>query len=153
MFSTVIVDVAEHTVPHRITLAVPNSVQVANRRRYARRVPTEPVAVRLTAPGATSPCIGQLTSIGPAGLACRAAAQDLGDYVLIGDEVGLELALPWCHELFNLPATVCGKTDCRDGHFVIGLEFVARDHETVLEQLRRTLSDETTRLVESEGDQ
>ena len=154
MFSTMIVDASTGTAPRHISLAVPDVIQVANRRRFARRSPIEPIPVRLTVPGAAQPFVGNLANISRNGLACRAPRRELEDLLLIGDEIGLEFALPWANQLYALGATVCIKTPGTDqDHFTVGFEFVANDAaaRATLELLRAALDGETQRLTEMDG--
>ena len=156
LFSTVIVDASDAGVPRRLLLASPETVQLANRRRFARHTPTDPVPVRLSITGRTDPFVLGLANIGPTGMACRAPRTGLDDALFIGDVVQLEFALPWSGEIHKLPASVCGKTPCPDQEqMVVGLEFAVADHDpaaSALEHLRAALNDEAARLIEMDGD-
>ena len=153
IFSTFIVDASAQTVPPRVVLAVPDTIQVANRRRFARKAPTEPVPVRLSVPGHPAALVAILANIGGAGLSCRVVSPDLDDLLFIGDEIGLEFVLPWSHDVYQLRGCTCSKTPCpEDGHVLVGLEFVAQGSEPVLERLRTALNDETARLIDMDGD-
>lgn len=153
LFSTFIVDVEDNVVPRRIRLAIPDVVQVANRRRFARRTPTEPIPVRLTPPSSNATFVGILSNIGPSGLGCRIVSQELDEVLLIGDEILLEFVLPWQTETFRLPAAVCSKTNCgEDGHIIAGFEFVAKGNEEALERLRASIQAETARLTQLDGE-
>lgn len=156
LFSTVIVDAADATTPQRLTLAVPEGVQVANRRRFSRRSPVEPIPVRLTIGGSPQPHIGTLMNISRTGLGCRAARRDLDALLLIGDEVQIEFVLPWTHQVFALPGEICVKNPCHDpDQMIVGIEFRASGAagQATLELLRTTLDNETQRLTEMGGDQ
>ena len=153
LFSTHIADAVEHGVPQRVLLAIPEVVQVANRRRFARKQPSEQIPVRLLVPGGHAPLIATLVNIGASGLACRAAGQLLDELLFIGDELQVEFVLPWTAEIFILPAVVCSKSRGGDENLMtIGFEFVARNNEQTLERLRAVVSDETARLTEMDGD-
>jgi hypothetical protein len=154
LFSTAILE-ANDGAAKRLRLAIPQSIQVANRRQFARRSPTEPVPVRLTVPGAAQPLVGQLTNISRNGLGCRGGRQELDGVLLIGDEIHTEFVLPWATQVFALPATVCTKTVCHDrSNLLVGLEFAAQAPATraTLELLRTALDSETRRLTEMDGD-
>ncbi len=155
LFSTVIVDASDAAVPHRLLLAVPETVQVANRRRYARKTPADPVPVRLRVAGQDQPFVLSLANIGPNGTACRARRAELDDALFIGDVVELEFALPWSSEIYRLPASVCGKMACADPEqMVVGLEFTCADHDPSavgLEHLRAAINSEAARLIEMDG--
>lgn len=151
LFSTLIVDASDSTAPRRLTLAIPDVVQVANRRRFARKAPTEPIPVRISVPGHADTFIGTLANISRTGLACRSRRQELEDVLLIGDEVTLEFVLPWVAQVHNLPGVVCLKATDHD-HLLVGFEFAA---STVaagarLELLRSVVESETERLLDEE---
>ncbi len=153
MFSTYVVEVSENTVPRRLRLAVPETIRVANRRRFARHTPQEPLPVRIHLPGNSTPFVAILSNIGPQGLASRIVSQELGESLFIGDEVQLDFSLPWSAELYTLPAAVCSKTVCGDeGHFIVGFNFLHRANDHLLGQLRAALHDEAARLVETDGE-
>jgi hypothetical protein len=151
LFSTFIQDVAENAAPRQLMLATPETIQVANRRRFARKAPLEPVPVRFLPAGSTTPLVAILSNIGPTGLGCRVVNRELEDLLFIGDEVELEFVLPWSNEVYTLRAAVCNKNRCREeGHLLVGFEFV-QENEAALVRLRAALSDETARLTEREG--
>jgi len=153
LFSTHVLDVVDHAVPQRLVLAVPELVQVANRRRFARKQPHEPIPVRVQVPGPHPPFLATLCNIGLRGLACRAAGRELDDALFIGDEVELEFTLPWTTDIFRLPACTCGKTRNGDDQtLAVGFEFVLRESEPALARLRAAVTDETARLTEMDGD-
>lgn len=155
LFSTLIADATDNTAPRRLTLAVPEVVQVANRRRFTRRSPIEPIPVRLTVPGARDPFVGNLANISRNGIGCRVAKRELEDLLLIGNEVRVEFVLPWTNHVYSLPAEVCTKNECYDqDHLIIGLEFRADEAaaRATLELLRTALDNETQRLTEMDGD-
>jgi hypothetical protein len=153
LFSTFILDVADNAAPRQLMLAVPETIQVANRRRFARRAPIEPVPVRFLPSGAAAPLVAILSNIGPTGLGCRVVNRELEDLLFIGDEVEVEFVLPWSNEVYTLRATVCSKNRCREeGHLLVGFEFVVQENEAALVRLRAALSDETARLTEKEGE-
>jgi hypothetical protein len=153
LFSTFILDIVDDTVPQRLALAIPETIQIANRRRFARKAPIEPVPVRFSASGMPSAPVAILANIGPTGLACRVVDPELQDRLCIGDEVELEFVLPWSNEVYALPAAVCNKNRCREeGHLMVGFEFVAQANEVALLRLRAALRDETARLTEKEGE-
>lgn len=155
LFTTVIVDVAAETAPRRLHLAAPQNVQVANRRRYTRKSPLEPIPVRLTLAGRPDPYVGSLANISRTGLACRVLRRELEELLFIGDEVQLEFVLPWATQIYSLPAQICGKNLAPDQeHVSVGFEFIAQTAATqaTLELLRVALDNETERLTELDGE-
>lgn len=156
MFSTVIVDASDATAPRRLTLAVPDLMQVANRRRFTRKSPTEPVPLRLTVPTADQPFVANLANISRSGLGCRVRRKELDNLLLIGDEVGVEFVLPWISQVFTLATEVCTKTPSQDpDHMIVGLEFKTQTSaaQATVDLLRAVLDNETQRLIETDGDQ
>lgn len=153
IFTTFIADANPNVVPPRILLAMPETIQVANRRRFARKTTTEPVPVHVSIPGLQSPVVAVLANIGPNGIGCRIVDPGPDDPLFIGDELEVEFVLPWSDEVFTLSACVCAKTPRKEeGHLVVGLEFVPRDKQAVLDRLRTALSEQTARLTETDGD-
>lgn len=153
MFSSFVVDVRDNAVPQRLTLAVPDTIQVANRRRFARKSPVEPVPVRLSLGADQANFVAILSNIGPTGLGCRTANRELDEALLIGDEVQLEFVLPWAHDVFTVWAAVCTKNATGDnGHMTVGFEFDPAKSDACLERLRAALNDEAARLTEMDSD-
>lgn len=156
LFSSFIVDATDDTAPPRLMLAVPEAIQVANRRRFARKSPSEPVPVRLVVPSTPEPFIAHLANIAGTGLGCRVLRRELDDLLFIGDRVEIEFVLPWAGHIYQLPGTVCSKTPCRDrDYMLVGFEFAVSENAAArasLELLRSVLHSETTRLIEMEGD-
>ena len=150
LFSTFIVEAADQVVPARLALAVPDAIQVANRRHMERKAPDEAVPVRLGVAGSQQPFVVELANISAGGVACRVPPGELVELLLIGDEVHVEFVLPWSGELFALPATVCGKTPCPGReHQLVGFEFVSRTEgpqAADLVRLRASLLSQTARL-------
>ncbi len=153
MFSSFVVDVRDNTVPQRLTLAVPDTIQVANRRRFTRKTPTEPVPVRLSLGPAQGNFVAILCNIGPTGLGCRTTNPELDEALLIGDEVQLEFVLPWAHDVFTVRASVCTKNGTgEEGHMTVGFDFNLAQSDASLESLRAALNDEAARLTEMDSD-
>lgn len=151
MFSTFIVDAGESSVPQRVMLAVPTTIQIANRRRFTRKTPTEPVPLRLTVPGNTTTFVAILTNIGPSGLGCRVVSRELDEVLFIGDPVRVDFVLPWSNDAFSLVAQVCSKNPAGEEHHrIIGFEFTG-DDPGAIDRLRAALNEETARLIEKDG--
>jgi hypothetical protein len=156
LFTTVVVDASNTTAPRRLTLASPDLIQVANRRRFARKSPTEPVPVRLTVPSAPEPFVANLANISRSGLGCRVLRKELDELLLIGDELNVEFVLPWVSQVFNFVAEICTKTPCQDpDHMLVGLEFKTHTAaaQATADLLRAALDNETQRLIETDGDE
>jgi hypothetical protein len=145
LFSTCIVDAADNSVPQHLLLAVPEVVQVANRRRFDRKTTPEHVELQLWVAGSPQTFTGTLSSIGFGGLGCRLLRRELEELLLIDDEVRVRFRLPWVGAACELKATVCGKTRTGDGeHLDVGLEFrmsaPGEPARAGLEQLRAMLA-------------
>jgi hypothetical protein len=154
LFSAAVLEATDAS-PARLRLSVPQSIQVANRRQYSRRGPSEPVAVRLTVPEGGEPYVGQLANLSRNGLGCRVLRRDLDDLLLIGDTMHVEFVLPWAPQIYALPVTICTKSNCFDKvNMLVGLEFAPTSaaEQATLEVLRATLDSETTRLTDTEGE-
>ncbi len=149
LFSTCIMDVSGASVPQRLLLAVPQALQVANRRRFERRTPRSWAQVHLSGGPVDVPQAGPILSISPTGLACRMVHPQLDDVLLVGDGIRVSFRLPDHAEPFELPVTVCNKSLARDKSYLdLGLEFNREPAdptaEQALERLRMFLSDPAT---------
>ncbi len=149
LFATFVVDSVPQTAPQRLVIEVPQTIQVANRRRFARQAPLEPVPVRITVPAVANTFVGILANINPTGLACRLSGRELDEVLFIGDQAQLEFALPWSAELYTLPAVACTKSRSRqEEELMVGFEFAGTADEASLKKLRQSLRDQAARLVE-----
>jgi len=154
LFATPVLEATEGPVP-RLRMGRPTAIQVANRRQFARRTPTEAVPVRLLIPGVAQPLVAQISNLSRSGLGCHGPRRELDDTLLIGDQIQVEFMLPWAPQVYRLPATVCTKNASPDQtRLSVGLEFAADDaaSRASLELLRSMLDNETQRLLDMEGD-
>lgn len=155
LFTTCVIEVTDETVPRRMLLAVPDAMQVANRRKFLRRSFAQDAEVRIVAEEFDEPLRTTLSDISGDGLACHGPRVAL-DTLLVGDGVLLEFDLPGCAEHFHLAATVCSKTpaDGRDS-LIIGLEFnvVPGDTEArdAIDRLRELLIRDSADATRPEG--
>jgi hypothetical protein len=123
-FTTCVLEVSADTPVRQMTLAVPESIQVTNRRRFERFQPPAATQVRVWPDGQPAPAIGMLLNVGLEGLACSLPGLDSGDNLLLGDTVRLLFDLPGCDESFELDGIVCNKTPSEEGHqLVVGFAF------------------------------
>jgi hypothetical protein len=154
LFSTFVVDASEGAVPQKLSLAVPELLQVANRRRVVRKTPNEPVPIRLMVPGSHQSFVAELANIGQGGIGCRVPNGELDALLLIGERVEIEFALPWAPEVYHLTAAVCSKTAFPDERVIVGLEFLTPDQPSAatLQHLRVSLVTETSRLSDVNGE-
>ena len=157
LFSTCIVDVLESTVPQRLLLAVPDTMQIVNRRRFDRTIPQEHIPLHMWPGGSQHPFVGTLTDIGPAGLGCQMPRRDLEHLLLIDDEVRVRFQLPAGGESFDLEAIVCVKSPSGDSeHLNVGLEFCPPRSDQpdygVMERLRALLARDYTQPTRKDGE-
>jgi hypothetical protein len=157
LFSTCITDVLDPGGPQRLLLAAPDTIHVANRRRFERRTLAGFSQVRLWPADSKTPYIGELCNISGDGLACRMIRGELDELLLVGDAVRVAFTLAGSGEDFDLPASVCNKTVTSDGQqLLLGLEYCLDndDHATrmAVDRLRAALCDLTTNLTETDGE-
>ncbi|MFQ6047752.1 MAG: PilZ domain-containing protein, partial [Phycisphaerae bacterium] len=111
MFCSDIIDVRELGSNQTLVLARPETMQVAQRRRFWRLAVAETSTVRLSLPSRPDarPAEAVVYNISGDGMACcidRSAAADL----LIGDLVHVGFELPHCPKPFDFDAVLCNKT-------------------------------------------
>ena len=157
LFSTCIADVLDPGGPQRLLLATPDTIHVANRRRFARRTLAGFSQVRLWPAQSKTPYIGELCNISGDGLACRMIRGELDELLLVGDAVRVAFTVAGTGEDFDLPASVCNKTVTTDGQqILLGLEYYLGEDEQAtriaVERLRAALCDLTTNLNETDGE-
>ncbi|MCH7872274.1 MAG: hypothetical protein IID33_11295 [Planctomycetes bacterium] len=155
-FGTCVLHVYDATTPRRLVLAVPESVQVCNRRQFVRRPAPQTSIVHIVLPHFSEPCTGELCSASGNGMACR-VARDLEDEFLIGEPAQTRFELPGLEEFFDLPTIICNKTPSSDGNgLVVGLQFDLDDdnpgQRQAIERLRAFLCSATAITSETEGD-
>lgn len=144
LFATCVVDVTDDTPSQRLLLALPETIQVANRRRFDRKSAGESVALQLSPAEGDRSFAGTLTSISLGGLGCRVPRQAVESLLLIDDPVRVQFRLPESPELFEIDAVVCVKTPARDGgQLEVGLEFAlprpGQPPQPALDRLRLVL--------------
>lgn len=123
-FCTCIVTTLTDAVPQAILIAVPEIVQVANRRRYDRKPVPGSRLIEVWPRASREPLVGVLREIGLGGLSCRLPRRDADDFLLIDDPARVRFELPGAGEPFDLGVTVCVKTPTSDrNHLDVGLEF------------------------------
>ena len=148
MFSTCLIDAIGHGSDQRLLLAVPEGVQVANRRKFERRTLSEFAQVRLWPKNTPTPYIGELCNLSCDGIACRMVRGDLDELLLVGDVIEVGFDLPGDHESFRLPAIVCDKAPTKDHQqLLVGLEFAKNGNDALarlaLDRLHAALCDLT----------
>lgn len=156
LFSSCILDVIEQTSTTRIMLAMPDVVQVSNRRRFERTNATIASEVRLVQDGQYSQSVGLLANISPDGIGCTFESGEINDLVLVGEPVRVSFELAGCDDAFELPVTICNKAVSRDqAQLTVGMEFdvqpeSAGDVQT-LQRLRSLLGQIFMESIRQEG--
>jgi hypothetical protein len=154
-FSTCIIDLGAAQAPE-LLLAMPPGIQVANRRRYVRRVPRDPWTVQLWVRGGDMSTTCAITDLAPTGIAARGHRGDLDDVLFVGDTIRVTIDTPDGNS-YDLPAVICTKTLERDKQsMTVGLEFppnASPEDLITLSRYRAALNDPATGLTEMDGAQ
>ncbi|MGD8450637.1 MAG: PilZ domain-containing protein [Phycisphaerae bacterium] len=144
-FSTCIMDARDDQTPPQLSLAAPDVVRVANRRKFDRFAPEPPAIIQLWLSAAVQPVLATMTTISSSGLGCRAPRADLEPHVLIDDEVRVCFQLPQLGGAYEVTCVVCTKTRAPQGEQLeVGFEFLEPQHDNsgtqAVERLRAALS-------------
>ncbi len=157
LFTTWIQEIGEASDGLRITLVTPESVGMANRRRYERTNATIVSQVRIWAPHSQAPAVGLMCNVSPTGLAALFPGTELSDQVLIGDSLRVQFELPGVDGCFELSATACNKSISRDvKQLTLGVEFAVgpddRAGQAALSRLWTVLGEMMLDMDNLEGD-
>ena len=146
MFCADVVDMVKLGGTQTLVLCRPESLQVAQRRRFRRAFVADSSIVQIATAGAQGHQYkAYLFNISQDGLACR-AGREVGDVLLIGDVVHSQFELPHCETEFELDAVVCNKTAAADPDWVIlGLQFVRNPEDSPCRETLRKLAEFLTR--------
>jgi len=156
LFTSCILDFADLTDVRRLQLALPDTIQVANRRKFERTNATVASQIRIWPEGQTSASVGLLQNVSAIGLACILPSVELDDALLLGDRVRVNFELAGFDENFELPACVCNKalTPKKD-QLTLGLEFAVPAEDDVaqhtLDRIRAALFEMMTGLSNLDG--
>lgn len=153
LFSSCVIDVLDTAAPVRLTLAAPEDVQVANRRKFLRYRLGKTAQVRVwPAADAAEPFIGELYDVSRDGLACLLPKGEAHEALLLGDEVRLALNFQGAEPCFELAATVCNKMPApEEGQWLLGVEFLQRaELKPALERLWTVLNALFTQSLNTE---
>jgi c-di-GMP-binding flagellar brake protein YcgR len=138
-FTTCVLDVVEDGFPGRVLMAIPETIQVANRRQFERTNATVASQVRLRTDAQAAPAVGLLANVSADGVACNLPGTTLDQALVLGDEVLVSFELAGFDGLFELPAILANKTVTRDRRQLsLGLKFNVRaDDPTAQHTLER----------------
>ncbi len=157
MFTTFVMAVPEEDHGRRILVAMPDLVQVANRRRYERTNATIASQVRIWTARASGPSIGLLANVSADGLACNLPGTGLDSELALGDALRVSFELAGFDEIFDLPAVLCNKQLMPERQqLLLGMKFNPRPDDPVaqhtLERLRAALVELTTNFLDTDGE-
>lgn len=148
LFASCVLDVYDTTAPRSLVLALPDSIQVGNRRRFVRRTLARSSTVEVTTDEAGEPCQADLCNLGGNGLACR-ISKEMDSFLLIGEQVRIRFDVPGLPDIIDVAAIVCNKTPTGDHNaMLVGLQFDLSEGDPAeaqaIERLRIFLCDATT---------
>jgi hypothetical protein len=157
-FCTCVVDALHEPPRQELLLAVPDVLQVLNRRRFDRKVLREQLLVQIWPNEADAPLLGTLVDIGLAGLGCELPRREAEEQLLIDEPTRVQFQIPGATELLNLPAVVCVKTATPEGQYLhVGVEFLVPESgdpaEAMLARLRNVLSQDYSGPAQAGGEQ
>jgi len=145
LFSADVVGVQLPTSPHgktRIALSYPDTIQIAQRRRYRRFQPARSTQVELrwiNQEKIQNSGIGWLCNVSENGLSCRTELR-VADQLGIGERVKIEFALSMGDEQFTLDAVLCSKSPAGTrGKMLLGLQFVYDPENETLRNSQQSL--------------
>ncbi|MCG3125327.1 MAG: hypothetical protein CHACPFDD_00145 [Phycisphaerae bacterium] len=123
IFGASIVEASAQTVPHTLTLATPETVQVSNRRRFIRRTLARASQVEIVVDEGLDSFVGEFGNISGNGLSAR-VPREADDALLIGEPVRVRFAMPCMKERFDLRGILTNKTASPDkATLTIGVQF------------------------------
>lgn len=153
-FCSCIIDIGAPSSPEML-IAIPQGVQIANRRRYVRKTPQEGRSVQLWLKGGDVALTCNLVDIAPTGLAVRGHRGDLDDILFVGDPLRVTIDIPAIGESFDLPVITCTKTLESDRQsLTVGLEFApdaSAQDMLALSRFRAFLNDPALGFSETES--
>lgn len=153
-FCTCVIDVGSAVAPE-LLIAIPQGVQIANRRRYVRKAPAEGRSVQLWLKGGDVALTCNMVDIAPTGLAVRGHRGDLDEILFVGDALRVTIDIAAIGESFDLPVEICTKTLESDRQsLTVGLEFASEGSAQdllALSRFRAFLNDPALGFSETES--
>jgi hypothetical protein len=155
LFTTCVMDHDASSEPARVMVAVPDAIQIANRRRFERTNATIASQVRLWINADEPAHVGTLASVSANGLAVDIHGLAIDDCALLGDSTRVRFELPAFDAPFELPGMLCSKEIDREKKQVrIGLEFAQTgtpEAASELNRLRAALAEFLIDLADPQG--
>lgn len=138
LFTTCVMDHEVGPDGEAVLVAVPDAIQIANRRRFERTNGTVASQVRLWLNPNEPAYVGTLASISANGLAADIHGFGIDDRALLGDPARVRFELPGFDQPFELPALLCSKEiDKQMQQVRIGVEFEQPEGPEVAAELNR----------------
>jgi hypothetical protein len=155
-FSTCVMDVPDNGPPGRLLLAIPESVQVVNRRRWERTKAHVLSPARVINPAGGLEQVGSLTDVSAGGVGVQLTGRLSDQELYVGDPVRVRFELPDIEPRFELPAVICSKgPGSSENTFIVNVEFQVGPADAAaseqLERLRATLFEMTIDLSEADS--
>jgi hypothetical protein len=130
LFTSCVLDVVDASDAAQLLLGIPDTVQVANRRKFERHTVPTASHVRIDNADSSGHYVALLADVCREGLACTLSSAARDEVPLVGDAVHLTFELPGEDQSYELPATVCNKLATRDGTLMtLGLQFDTRSSD------------------------
>lgn len=156
LFTSNILDVVDDLEPPRLLLAIPEQLQVLNRRRFERTSAVIASQARLWPDGQPA-AVGLLASVSASGAAINLPGPDADEYLYVGDAVRVNFEIAGFNGRFEVPATICNKSMNADRSVLtVGVEFAKSGNVADRQELARlqaTLCQLSAQATESEGGQ
>ncbi|MBI5866280.1 MAG: PilZ domain-containing protein [Planctomycetes bacterium] len=155
-FTTCVLDALEHPGGSHLKLALPEAMQIDNRRRFERTNATIATDVSVLVSENGPPIAGLMTDISPRGMGCSFPAGAVDDLLFVGETVRLEFEFAGNDERYSLPVSVCTKTAQPErDQLAVGFEFVKQPPNAKdvlsLQRLRNILNAIFADAIRTEG--
>jgi len=156
-FSTYVLDVTKTRSRTQSLMAVPEVIEVANRRRFERTAATVASQVRIWTATRQVPAVGLLANVSADGLACNIPGTELDADLALGDGLRVSFEIAGFDEIFELPAILCNKSLSPDGQqLALGMQFHVSPDDPVaqhtLQRIRAVLLKLTADPAEMDGE-
>lgn len=135
LFSAGVMDVLDGGLPVYLMLGTPETIQVANRRRFQRRAIPVAAQVRIAVAGQQPAHVALLADVSVEGMSCSLPNPESDLHLSIGDSALLSFELPGFDRRFELPAVICNKSVTPDKQLMtLGFEFAVSEKDPTVQQ-------------------
>lgn len=157
LFTSCVFDALADSVPGRVLMVIPETIQVVNRRQFERTNATVASQVRIWVGEERTPAVGLLANVSADGLACNLPGTDLDAVLSLGDPLRVSFELAGFDEIFELSAVLCNKALARDQQQLsLGLKFDARADDPMaqhaLQRVRAALAQLMANSTDLDGE-